>query len=64
MRGITAVSDREAFGHGYRKGLDRTLKLRTEHAWRTNNPDARIDILEMVMPLERVMLEIASDKDG
>ncbi|MEQ8306872.1 MAG: hypothetical protein RIA09_09945 [Hoeflea sp.] len=64
LRGITAVSDREAFGHGYRNGFDRALKRMTEHAWRMNNPNARIAILELVMRYERVRLEIASDKDG
>ncbi|WP_420410075.1 hypothetical protein [Hoeflea sp.] len=64
LRGIKAVSDREAFGHGYRKGLDQALKRMTEHAWRMNNPDARIAILEWVMRFERVRFEIAIEEDG
>lgn len=62
--GIKLRTDAEVVGYGYRKGFDQALQLMTEHAWDMNNPDARIAILEMVMRLERVRFEIASDEDG
>jgi hypothetical protein len=62
--GITSLTDLEAFGHGYRRGFDRALELMTGDAWRMNNPGARLAVFEVIMMLEKIRFEIASDEDG
>jgi hypothetical protein len=52
------------FGRGYKAGFDRALQIMTHHAWKMNDPAARIGILEMVMRFERARFEIALDEDG
>lgn len=52
------------FGRGYKAGFNRALQIMTHHAWKMNDPVARIGILEMVIRFERIRLEIASDDDG
>jgi len=52
------------FGRGYKAGFDRALQIITHHAWKMNDPAARIGILELALRFERVRFEIASDDDG
>lgn len=52
------------FGRGYKAGFDRALRIMTHHAWKMNDPAARIGILELALRFERVRFEIASDEDG
>lgn len=52
------------FGRGYKAGFDRALQIMTHHAWKMNDPVARIGILELALRFERVRFEIGSDKDG
>lgn len=55
---------RVVFARGYRAGFDRGLQLMTEHAWKMKDPAARFGILRLVMRLETIRFEIASDEDG
>lgn len=52
------------FGRGYKAGFDRALQIMTHHAWKMNDPVARIGILELALRFEWLRFEIASDDDG